>query len=74
MQIVTRTVSEFSANPSLLQQAGTATVVPGIGVFLETSVLRELVEDSDPVQQLRALLESVEGLDWRSEYNPPTAK
>jgi hypothetical protein len=75
MQIVTRAASEISANPSLLQQAGTATVVPGFGVFLETSVIQELIDATDSLDRLRALLEAVKGLDWRaSEYNPPAAK
>jgi hypothetical protein len=72
MQIVTRAASEFSANPSLLQRAGTATVVPGFGVFLETSVIQELINAPDPLERLRALLEAVEG--WASEYNPPASK
>jgi hypothetical protein len=72
MRIVTRDASEFTVNIGLLPQPGTATVVPGIGVFLETSVIQELIDAPDSLERLRALLEAVEGL--ASEYNPPTAK
>jgi hypothetical protein len=47
MRIVTRDASEFTVNIGLLPQPGTATVVPGIGVFLETSVIQELIDAPD---------------------------
>jgi len=60
MQIVARDPAEFMANPGLLPQAGTATVVPGIGAFLDASVLQELVDAPDPAQRLKVLLEALE--------------
>jgi hypothetical protein len=67
MQIVTREPAEFAANLGLLPQTGTATVVPGSGAFLETSVLQELVDAPDPVQRLKALLEALKEAESEEE-------
>jgi hypothetical protein len=74
MQIVTREPAEFAANLGLLPQTGTATVVPGSGAFLETSVLQELVDAPDPVQRLNALLEALKEAEAEKEYTAAMSK
>jgi hypothetical protein len=60
MLTVTRAMSELATHlGGMPPQTGTATVVPGSGVFFDYRALRELIGDPDRVGQLQAVLEAL---------------
>jgi hypothetical protein len=53
-------LAELADKPELIRQAGTATVVSGTGAFIAPiSMLRELVEAPDVIQQLEDIVEAL---------------
>jgi hypothetical protein len=67
MQVVTADVTEIVSNPSLLQQTGTATVVPGTGAFFaQISTLQQIAAAPDAAKQLQAMIEAL--LEKEFEY------
>jgi hypothetical protein len=65
--VQSRDLTEVTAQPGLLQQSGTATVVPGTGAFFaQISTLQEIAAAPDAVQRLEAMVEAL--LEKEFEY------